>query len=51
MKALDSFMYFNCGYNSGASIPHKHTQLIPYDSMYRKVLPIEEAALKYVKEQ
>jgi len=33
MKALNGFMFFNCGYNSGASIPHKHMQVIPYDSM------------------
>ena len=44
-KALDAMLYFNCGFLSGASIPHKHMQLIPYSSLYNSVLPVEEAAL------
>jgi len=31
-KALDAMMFFNCGINSGASIKHKHMQVIPYES-------------------
>jgi len=31
--ALKAFMFFNSGFNSGASIMHKHLQIIPYDSM------------------
>ncbi len=38
-------MYFNCGFLSGASIPHKHMQLIPYSSLYGSLLPVENAAL------
>ncbi|GLD94443.1 hypothetical protein PINS_up003054 [Pythium insidiosum] len=33
MAALDAFAFFNCGYESGASQPHKHMQLISYSSM------------------
>ena len=47
VRALDAFLYFNCGYNSGASQPHKHMQLIPLANMNQEgVLPIEEAAIK-----
>jgi ATP adenylyltransferase/5',5'''-P-1,P-4-tetraphosphate phosphorylase II len=37
-------MYFNCGFNSGASVPHKHMQVIPYASLFGGTLPFEEAA-------
>ncbi|KAG7401962.1 bifunctional AP-4-A phosphorylase/ADP sulfurylase [Phytophthora boehmeriae] len=33
MKGLDAFAFFNCGFNSGASQPHKHMQLMTYPSM------------------
>lgn len=33
MAGLNAFMFFNQGFNSGASIMHKHMQVIPYDSM------------------
>ncbi|TMW68339.1 hypothetical protein Poli38472_005807 [Pythium oligandrum] len=33
MQDLDAFAFFNCGYESGASQPHKHMQLISYPSM------------------
>ncbi|KAJ0411875.1 hypothetical protein ATCC90586_005970 [Pythium insidiosum] len=33
MHALDAFAFFNCGYESGASQPHKHMQLISYSSV------------------
>lgn len=36
-------MFFNCGPLSGASVLHKHIQLIPFDSI--GVLPIEQAYL------
>eukprot|EP00347_Sterkiella_histriomuscorum_P004117 403361689 len=49
-KALDAFMFFNCGFKSGASIPHRHLQVIPYESMYQKLLPVEQAALRYVSQ-
>jgi len=39
---LQAFMFFNCGPDSGMSVPHKHMQLIPYESLGGK-LPIEEA--------
>ncbi|CAI5711185.1 hypothetical protein KXD40_001498 [Peronospora effusa] len=32
MKGLDAFAFFNCGYESGASQPHKHMQLMTYSS-------------------
>ena len=44
-RSLDAMLYFNCGFLSGASIPHKHMQLIPYSSLYNSLLPVEEAAL------
>lgn len=46
MLSLNAFMYFNKGSKSGASQPHKHMQLIPFESMYTKNLPVEEVALK-----
>jgi len=39
-------MYFNKGTRSGASQPHKHMQLIPYESMFSKNLPVELVALR-----
>ncbi|KAL4151412.1 hypothetical protein PRNP1_008357 [Phytophthora ramorum] len=33
MKGLDAFAFFNCGFESGASQPHKHMQLMTYPSM------------------
>ncbi|RLN38043.1 hypothetical protein BBJ28_00001089 [Nothophytophthora sp. Chile5] len=33
MRGLDGFAFFNCGYESGASQPHKHMQLMSYPSM------------------
>ncbi|TYZ62178.1 hypothetical protein PybrP1_006551 [[Pythium] brassicae (nom. inval.)] len=33
MRALDAFAFFNCGYESGASQPHKHMQLMSYPSL------------------
>jgi len=41
MKSLNAYMFFNSGFNSGASVLHKHMQLIPYSSMYNEVLPVE----------
>lgn len=32
MQGLDGFAFFNCGYESGASQPHKHMQLNSYPS-------------------
>lgn len=32
MKALDGFAFFNCGPNSGYSVPHKHIQVLPFRS-------------------
>jgi len=46
-RALDAMMFFNCGFLSGASIPHKHIQLIPYRSLYNELLSVEQAALAY----
>ena len=40
MDRLDAFMFFNCGPHSGASILHKHMQLIPYHSIGN--LPIQQ---------
>lgn len=33
MQGLEAFAFFNCGFNSGASQPHKHMQLMTYPSM------------------
>lgn len=46
MLSLNAFMYFNQGKNSGASQPHKHMQLIPFESMQTKNLPVEQVALQ-----
>ena len=40
-RSLDAMLYFNCGFLSGASIPHKHMQLIPYASLFNSLLPVE----------
>lgn len=45
MRALNAITFFNCGFNAGASIPHKHLQLIPYESFQGGILPIEEIAM------
>lgn len=50
MKAHNAFAYFNAGFKAGASIPHKHIQLIPYKSMRDGMLPVEQEALKYAME-
>lgn len=44
MKAVKGFMYFNSGLNSGASVAHKHMQVIPYASITEHALPIEKVA-------
>ena len=55
MVSLNAFMFFNQGFNSGASIMHKHMQVIPYDSMHpsydgvKQFIPVEQAALIHVK--
>lgn len=56
MCSLNAFMFFNSGFNSGASLMHKHMQVIPYESMdpsydaVKKFIPVEQEALRYVKE-
>ena len=49
-KSLDAIMFFNCGYNAGASIPHKHLQVIPYSSLYNNMVPVEQAAKAYIED-
>lgn len=53
MASMNAFMFFNSGFNSGASIMHKHMQVIPYDSMgfdgLKTFVPVEQAALEYIK--
>ena len=53
MASTNSWMFFNSGFNSGASIMHKHMQVIPYDSMGKdgvsSFVPVEEAALKHLE--
>lgn len=51
MLSLNAFMYFNQGKNSGASQPHKHMQLIPFESMQTKNLPVEQVALQQYESQ
>ena len=48
---MDAFMFFNSGFNAGASIMHKHMQVIPYSSMNSPggLVPTEEAALNYLQ--
>lgn len=46
MKSTNSFVFFNRGFNSGASIMHKHLQLIPYETMDTgEYIPVEKCAL------
>lgn len=33
LRAVDGFLFFNCGAASGASQPHKHFQLLPRDTL------------------
>ncbi len=42
-------MFFNCGPLSGASVLHKHIQLIPFESIGE--LPIEQAYLTKESEE
>jgi len=44
MRSLDAFMFYNSGFQSGASILHKHLQVIPYASLQSGLLPVEAAA-------
>ena len=39
-------MFYNCGFDAGASIKHKHMQVIPYSSFDHCQLPVEEVAGK-----
>lgn len=50
MRSLNAFVFYNSGYNSGASIMHKHLQLIPYESLADGILPVEEAVKSEIKE-
>lgn len=51
MKSTDSFVFFNRGFNSGASIMHKHLQLIPYETMDTgEYIPVEKCALQHIQE-
>ena len=51
MTALNAFMFFNSGFNSGASQMHKHIQVVPYESLGGNgkdiFIPVEDCALKY----
>jgi ATP adenylyltransferase/5',5'''-P-1,P-4-tetraphosphate phosphorylase II len=51
MASMNAFMFFNSGFNSGASIMHKHMQIIPYSSMGSEggLVPVEEAALNHIQ--
>lgn len=55
MVSLNAFMFFNSGFNSGASIMHKHMQVIPYNSFdpsfdaKTKFVPVEQVAIEYIK--
>lgn len=50
MRSLNAFVFYNSGFNSGASILHKHLQLIPYESLAGGLLPVEEALKGHIKE-
>lgn len=50
-KSLKSFLFFNCGFESGGSMNHKHIQLMPYSIIDGpELIPLEQAALNYLKE-
>lgn len=48
--SLNAFTFFNCGFNSGASILHRHLQVMPYESIggdgETTFAPVEDAALQ-----
>ena len=33
ISSLDALMFYNCGNKSGASIDHKHMQIVPYNQI------------------
>ena len=47
MQGLKGFAYFNSGIESGASVPHKHMQVIPYKSITNASLPIMNLDLTF----
>lgn len=53
LASANAFMFFNSGFNSGASIMHKHMQVIPYGSMgcdgVNTFVPVEQCAIDYIK--
>ena len=60
MKSLDCFGFFNCGFDSGGSMNHKHIQFMPYSSVAARglsgMIPLEKTAMYYyekagIKEQ
>ena len=51
MKSLDCFGFFNCGFDSGGSMNHKHIQFMPYSSVAASgqsgMIPLEKTAMYY----
>uniref|UniRef100_A0AAV1UWP3 ATP adenylyltransferase n=1 Tax=Peronospora matthiolae TaxID=2874970 RepID=A0AAV1UWP3_9STRA len=50
MQELDTFAFFNCGVESGASQPHKHMQLMTYRSM-KDIMGLDTPSLLYFIDQ
>ena len=49
-KALNAFLFFNCGFESGGSMNHKHIQLMPYSILGGSDLtPLEQIAINYCR--
>lgn len=46
LREVDGFVFYNCGARSGASIPHKHFQLLPRDALDVLASAAEPAALE-----
>ena len=48
---MNAFAFFNSGFNSGASIMHKHLQLIPYETMGdSQYIPVEQLVVQHIQE-
>ena len=51
-KSLDTFFFYNSGFESGGSKNHKHIQFMPYATFGDQTnIPLEQAAMDYLEKQ
>jgi len=49
MKALNGVLFYNSGPDAGASESHKHLQVLPFDNIPGKKLPINQKIMEALK--